>query len=68
MQNRQIIFGAILSALAFLPAVQAVVPPPDGCYPGFTTAEGCSRFKTSPPGLETQELAGVRSFQSATAA
>jgi hypothetical protein len=21
--------------------VQAVNPPPDGCYPGFTTAEGC---------------------------
>jgi hypothetical protein len=42
MQNRHIIFGAILSALAFLPGVQAVVPPPDGCYPNFTTAEGCN--------------------------
>jgi Chaperone of endosialidase len=42
MQNRHIIFGAILSALAFLSGVQAVVPPPDGCYPNFTTAEGCN--------------------------
>jgi hypothetical protein len=42
MQNRLIIFGAIFSALAFLPGVQAVVPPPDGCYPNFTTAEGCN--------------------------
>src|ERR1044071_5631442 len=29
---------------AFLPDVQAAYggPPPDGCYPGFTTAEGCN--------------------------
>lgn len=40
MDNRHIIFGAILSALAFLPGVRAVVPAPDGCYPNFTTAEG----------------------------
>ena len=26
---------------ALSPAVQAVSPAPDGCYPGFTTAEGC---------------------------
>jgi hypothetical protein len=42
MQNRHIIFGAIFSALAFLPGAQAVNPPPDGCYPNFTTAEGCN--------------------------
>jgi hypothetical protein len=42
MQNRHIIFGAIFSALAFLPGVQAVNPAPDGCYPNFTTAEGCN--------------------------
>jgi hypothetical protein len=31
--------------LGFLPQMQAapqVVPAPDGCYPGFTTAEGCN--------------------------
>ena len=42
MQNRHIIFGALFSALAFLPEVQAVFPPPDGCYPNFNTAEGCN--------------------------
>src|SRR6476646_4814125 len=31
--------GIICSLL--LPRAQAVAPPPDGCYPGFTTAEGC---------------------------
>src|SRR6266496_1980391 len=24
------------------PQMQAVSPAPDGCYPGFTTAEGCN--------------------------
>ena len=48
MKNRFKIFTTILSALAcfaFLPHMQAapqVAPPPDGCYPGFTTAEGCN--------------------------
>jgi uncharacterized coiled-coil protein SlyX len=31
-----------LLLLGFLPQLQAVNPPPDGCYPGFTTAEGCN--------------------------
>src|SRR5262249_17855400 len=29
-----------LACVALLPKVQAVVPPPDGGYPGFNTAEG----------------------------
>ena len=29
-------------SLALLPKMQAVSPAPDGCYPGFTTAEGCN--------------------------
>ncbi len=32
----------VLGCLAFLPQMQALTPPPDGCYPGFTTAEGCN--------------------------
>ena len=28
--------------LALLPHVQAVSPPPDGCHPLYTTAEGCN--------------------------
>jgi len=33
-----------IACFGLLPQMQAapqVVPPPDGCYPGFTTAEGC---------------------------
>ena len=51
MKTRLKIFTTILSVLAsfaFLPqmrAVPQVVPGPDGCYPGFTTAEGCNALK-----------------------
>jgi len=47
MKTRLRIFTTILSVLACfvgLPEIKAapqVAPPPDGCYPGFTTAEGC---------------------------
>src|ERR1700745_1548373 len=53
MKNRSslTIFITILSAMgsfALLPEVKGapeVAPPPDGCYPGFTTAEGCSALQ-----------------------
>ena len=47
MKTRLKIFTTILSVLACfvgLPEIEAapqITPPPDGCYPGFTTAEGC---------------------------
>jgi hypothetical protein len=31
-----------LCCLALLPVAQALSPAPDGCYPNFTTAEGCN--------------------------
>ena len=43
MKNR--ILTAILPVLAcfaLLPGAQAISPSPDGCYPNFTTAEGCN--------------------------
>jgi hypothetical protein len=44
MKNRTTILMAILPVLAclsLLPGAWAVTPAPDGCYPNFTTAEGC---------------------------
>jgi hypothetical protein len=61
MQNRHIIFGAILSALAFLPGVQAISPTPDGCYPNFTTAEGCNSLNALSTGAGNTGL-GWRSL------
>src|SRR5215475_4471211 len=37
MHNRHVIFGAILTALAFLPQLQAA---PENALPGFNTADG----------------------------
>jgi hypothetical protein len=31
-----------LACFGLLPRVQAINPPPDGCYPNYTTAKGCS--------------------------
>jgi hypothetical protein len=61
MQNRHIIFGAILSTLAFLPGVQAISPTPDGCYPNFTTAEGCNALNALSTGAGNTGL-GWRSL------
>ena len=66
MQNRHIIFGAILSALAFLPGVQAVVPLPDGCYPNFTTAEGCNALGSLTTGAGNTGLGWFSLFSNTT--
>ena len=45
MKNQNITLTSVILALgcfALLPKTQAVSPPPDGCYPNLTTAEGCS--------------------------
>jgi hypothetical protein len=40
------VFAAFaLGCFAFLPQVRAVSPAPDGCYPAFTTAEGCNALQ-----------------------
>jgi hypothetical protein len=45
---KSILIVLTLLFLGLLPQMQAapqVAPPPDGCYPGFTTAEGCNALK-----------------------
>jgi hypothetical protein len=37
-----LVLFALLIYVASTVEVEAVSPPPDGCYPGLTTAEGCS--------------------------
>ena len=51
----------------FRPKSQAVVPPPDGCYPGFTTAEGCDALNFLTTGVGNTGV-GWRSLFSAQAA
>jgi hypothetical protein len=37
-----ILLTLVLACFGLLPQIQAVSPAPDGCYGGFTTAEGCN--------------------------
>ncbi len=55
-----------LASLGLLPQIHAVTPAPDGCYPGYTTAEGCNALNSSAPVLEIQALVGIRSFSATT--
>ena len=67
MKNRSTIWITILPVLAcfaLLPA-QAISPAPDGCYPNFTTAEGCAALNSLTTGAGNTAL-GWRSLFSAT--
>lgn len=66
MQNRYIIFGAILSVLAILSETQAVNPPPDGCYPNFTTAEGCNALRSLTTGAANTGVGWYSLFSTTT--
>src|SRR6516164_481633 len=52
-------FGLAIFWLA--PAVQAVSPVPDGCYPNLTTAEGCNALNSLTTGAGNTGL-GWRSL------
>ena len=46
MKNRiLVVILPVLACFALLPGAQAVSPAPDGCYPNFTTAEGCNALQ-----------------------
>jgi hypothetical protein len=57
----------VLGCLAFLPQMQAVSPPPDGCYPGFTTAEGCYALQNLTSGAGNTALGAYSLFGTTTA-
>jgi hypothetical protein len=46
----------LLVCLAFLPGARAVSPAPDGCYPNFTTAEGCDALNSLTTGAGNTAL------------
>jgi len=59
--------SCVLLGLAFLPRAQAapdIVPAPDGCYPNFTTAEGCQALRFLTGGTANTAL-GWRALYSA---
>ena len=69
MKNRATIFTTILSAAAcfwLLPQAQAISPAPDGCYPGFTTAEGCNALNSLTTGSANTAVGWRSLFSNAT--
>ena len=54
--------------IGLLPRAQAVVPPPDGGYPNFTTAEGDHALQALTLGLGNTAMGTFRSFASPLAA
>jgi hypothetical protein len=56
----------VLGCLAFLPQMQAVNPPPDGCYPNFTTAEGRSALQSLTSGAANTGVGWFALFGTST--
>jgi trimeric autotransporter adhesin len=55
-----------LACFALVPKVQAVVPAPDGGYPGFNTAEGTSALFSLSTGTNNTALGGQALFHDTT--
>ena len=68
LKNNSYFWSLLFVCFALLPRAQAVVPPPDGGYPGFTRRKGKTLFLASPLALGTRQLAGFRSSASPRAA
>ena len=41
-----LLVAVVLGCFGLSPSAHALVPAPDGCYPGFTTAEGCAALNS----------------------
>jgi hypothetical protein len=52
--------------LALLPQMQAVSPAPDGCYPGFTTSDGCNALNFLTTGAGNTGVGWYSLFATAT--
>ena len=52
--------------MPFLPNMQAVAPTPDGCYPNYTTAEGCNALSLLTTGAGNTGVGWYSLFSDAT--
>jgi len=59
----------LFGLMSLLPVAKAVVPSPDGGYPGFTTAEGTNSLKNLTSGIANtiQQRVGIHSSPTAQA-
>ena len=56
-----LLIAVVLLCLGLLPQARAISPTPDGCYPNFTTAEGCAALNSLTSGAGNTGL-GWRSL------
>jgi hypothetical protein len=59
-----VVFG--LACFGFLPRVRALSPAPDGCYPNFTTAQGCNALNLLSSGAGNTGLGWYALFSDTT--
>src|SRR5215470_11797785 len=57
----------VIVCFALSQAAHAVVPPPDGAYPNFTTAEGQNALQSLTTGAANTALGAYSMFSTATA-
>jgi Chaperone of endosialidase len=56
----------VLACFALLQGARAVSPAPDGCYPAFTTAEGCNALAVLTTGIGNTAVGWYSLFSTAT--
>ena len=69
MKNRSqilIVILPVIAGLVLLPKARGVSPEPDGCYSGFTTAEGCDALVIATEWDEFKKLDLERARKSLT--
>jgi trimeric autotransporter adhesin len=57
----------LLGCFAFQPLARGLVPPPDGCYPAFTTAEGCNALRLLGGGIGNTAIGWYSLFSAGNA-
>jgi trimeric autotransporter adhesin len=57
----------LLICFALAPVARGLVPPPDGCYPAFTTAEGCNALRVLGDGVGNTAVGWYSLFSAGSA-
>jgi trimeric autotransporter adhesin len=65
-KSSAILIAVVFGFIAFLPKTHAVVPTPDGCYPAYTTAEGCNALRFLTTGLASTGLGWYSLYSNTT--
>jgi hypothetical protein len=56
----------VLTCVVCLPEIEAVSPSPDGCYPNYTTAEGCNALQSLTAGAGNTAIGWYSLFANST--